>query len=418
MSDTVDTPIDERREIVLEPGEDYRIEVSWEWQAWRSNDAGSDSPPANPPDDWTPADEVQRFTFAVADEELDSGNTQDGLNEYRFDPRDVSRYLLRIEPGDGRAVHFTDDPVWAHFDIGHVDELLEKYGRELAIEVRRTDPPPQSSDADLADALSAIPGIFTWLYGPVGLQDVGYRRINDAVLDAPCLPEGPVVGGGSIMGQFELEPSSMYDIELLAPMAGGGDPVVVSATRFTTSRYAGPRELIIGLGYALDGDVAPYGPDDIILDPAATLPSGSTFEISDGLLDELLRTMDADTLPLPSNKAATYVVWRQVGAGWEVEGVLVDGLETLNRDAAIQVGDGSELAIRFKLDAANLAGTELTVFRANENWTRVFLKPRGGPFSPPDGRHELRLDFESSDGPLTGARTVGHRPAIMDREGF
>lgn len=417
VTDVIDTPADERREIVLERGEDYRIEVTWSWQAWQSNEDGTDTPPATPPDDWT-AGGTQVFSFAVADEDLDTGTTRDGLNEYVFDPRDVSRYLLRVEPPDGRAVHFTDDPVWAHFDIGHVEELLSVYGRELQIEIRRSDPPPQSTEAALEAALAPLAGAFTWLRGPSALQSLGYQRINEAVLDTPCLPDGPVVGGASLMGEFDLEPSAMYDFELVAPRTSGTDRVVVHATRFTTSRYAGPRGLVADLGYGLDGTTAPYGPDDIILDPAAVLPTGSTMEVSDGLLGDLLRLIDADTLPLPTRRSVTYVVWRQAGADWQIEGVLVDSLETLHRDGAVQSGAGSELVTRLSLDAAEIDGRTMSVFRVNETWTRVFLRPDSGPFTLTDGRHELLLRFGASDGDLVGSRTIGHRPAVMDREGF
>lgn len=417
LTDTADTPVDERREIILEPGEDYRIEVGWSWQTWQSNEDGTDSPPATPPDDWTGA-APQEFTFAVAGEQMDTGTTQDGLNEHRFDARDVARYLLRVEPADGRAVHFTDDPVWAHFDVGHVEDLLDTYGRELQIEVRRTDPPPQTSPADLTAALAPLVGVVTWLDGPSALQPLGYARINDAVFQAPCLPDGPLAGGASVMAEFALEPSAMYDFSLVAPLSGGGDRVVVSATRFTTSRYAGPRDLVLALGYAVDGGSASYGPDDIIVDPAATLPAGTTMEVSDGLLDELLRAIDADTLPLPTTRPATYVVWRQVGAAWEIEGVLIDSLESLHREGAVQSGTGTQLVTRFTLEGAEIAGHALSVFRTSQNWTRLFLAPDGGPFSLAEGRHELRLQFAASDGDLVGVRTVGHRPAILEREGL
>jgi hypothetical protein len=217
---------------------------------------------------------------------------------------------------------------------------------------------------------------------------------------------------------FDLEPNAMYDFELVAPRTAGVDPVVVHATRFTTSRYSGPRELLAALGYGLDGDSGPYGPDDIILDPAAVLPTGVTMEVSDGLLDDLLRAIGADTLPLPTTTPRTHVVWRQVGSGWEVEGVLVDSLESLHREAAIRVGSGSAITTRFSLQGAEIDGRTLSVFRVNETWTRAFLRPDGGPFSMAEGRHELSLDFEASDGDLVGRRTVGHRPAVLDREGL
>ena len=78
---------------------------------------------------------------------LDSGLPQDGLNEHVFDPRDVARYVTRVEPEDGRSAQFLDDPVWVHFSAGHVEHLVAQYGRTVDLRVSRTDPAPQSTPA-------------------------------------------------------------------------------------------------------------------------------------------------------------------------------------------------------------------------------------------------------------------------------
>ncbi len=420
LDDRASTPVQDRREVLLEAGEDYEIEVSWSWQAWESNEDGTDSPPAAGEIDdaaWQ-AGSAQRYRFGVAVEDPETGHTQDGLNEYVFDARDVSRHLTATEPPDGRAVHFTDDPVWVHFDAAHMEHLLEQYGRELTIEVRRTDPPPQSNPSELDAALAPRHGVLRWHSGPRGLQPVGYQRINDATAEAPCLPEAPLVGGGSLSGQFELEPSAMYDFNVIAPRSGSGtdtDSVVVSGTRFTTSRYAGPAELMTDLGYAVTG-MAPYRPEDLILPDGAVLPGG-TAVTSDALLDELMDAMGADTLPLPTDRPQTYVVWRKAATGWRIEGVLVDSLETLNRRATVATDDGTETRIRCTLKRARILSADFTPHRVNVSWTRVFLRP-SSPLDPPDGRHDLVLEFTTSDGPLTGRRTISGVPAIVDREGL
>lgn len=408
--------VNERREVLLEAGEDYEIEIEWSWQAWQSNEDATDSPPATPPGvGWKPGIN-QIFQFSIAEEKTDTGNTQDGLNEYVFDARDVNRHLYRLEPADGREVHFTDDPLWAHFDAGHMQQLLEQYDRELVIEVKRTDPAPQSTPAILLAKLAPLVGTFTWFSGPPSLQPRGYQRINEAVLAAPCLPDSSVVGGASLMAEFDLEPNAMYDFNIIAPRVGNGDdPLVVSGTRFTTSRYAGPNELMTDMGFALTG-TAPYRPEDIILPPGASLP-GNPMEVSDSLMDQLLRSMDADTLPLPSRKPVSYIVWRQDGANWLLEGILMDSLETLNREGAVRVGTGSEIVTRCKLSRAHILGNDFNVHRANENWTRVFLKPPGA-FLLAAGRHDLTLEFQTSTGTISGKRTISHQPAIIEREGF
>lgn len=436
IAEVVATDVENRREILLEPGEKYEIVVEWSYQYWESKEGGTDKPPASPvSDDWK-AGTPQTFHFAVAIEELETGNTQDGLNEYVFDARDVNRHLILVEPEDGRAVHFTDDPIWAHFDAGHMEQLLDQYGRKLQIEVCRTDPPPQSTPGALSNVLAPLPATaLEWMNGPASLQPKGYQRLNAALESVPCLPDGPVVGGASLAAQFELEPNAMYDLRILAPKTDGSQPSVVTATRFLTSRYSGPNALMNSLGYATDSQ-SPYRPDDILLSQGASLPSGVIEEVSDSLLDELMSEMGVDTLPLPRMHAVSYAVWSQSGKNWELEGLLIDSLESLNRTGAIQSDSGSEIMIRCKIKYARVKGHSMTVFRANENWTRVFLKPEnpiallGIPKLVLDsegkyvleldtgGKHKLELDFETSEGIITGSCTISGIPAIIDREGL
>lgn len=409
------TPPTQRRVILLEPGENYEIQVSWSYQVWQSNDQGTDSPEDPPVGNWVTGT-PQAFDFAIAKQEMLTGNTQDGLNEYVFDARDVNRYLLRVEPADGRTVHFTGDPIWVHFDIGHVEQLLAQYGRKLKIEVKRTDPPPQDSPALLQALLEPLEPLVTpiWAAGPIELMPKGYQRINEAVLAAFCLPDIPIVGGASLIGKYDLQPEAMYDFNLLAPKTDGTDPVVVSATRFVTSRYANPNALMEGLGYAITGQ-SPYSVDDILMVTPVTLTGD--MEVSDSLLDGLLRSLGVDTLPLPRTRAISYIVWHFSSGQWFIDGLLLDSLESLNRTGAVQTATGSAIATRCKVQSAQIQAEMLTVYRANENWTRVFLKPVS-PFNLAVGQYPLKLTFETSSGFVVGTRTIGHRPAILDREGL
>ena len=410
-------PSRSRRALLLEPGEEYEIAVEWSYQTWQANEEGTDSPPATPGPSWKPGG-TQRFNFAVADEELSARQPQDGLNEHKFDARDLSRELDLVEPFDGRSVHFTNDPLWAHFAAAHVQQLAEKYGRELQLEVRRTDPAPQADLAALAALIAPIVGETDWTSSPIELAPVGYQRLATAIEAAPCLPDESPFRGVSLTGKFKLEPQAMYDFRVIAPRSDGSDaenPVVINATRFTTSRYANPAELLSHLGYP-QGEVSPYPVDDILLPADATLPGGGA-ETSDSLMDELLRAIDAETLPLPSDRPNSYVLWRQTNLGWLIEGLLVDSLESLNRKGAIRHGNRAVIKNRCLLETAKIAGNTLRVHRSSQNWTRVFLKP-DTPFSLPAGQHELELRLSSSDGPLSGRRSISHQPAIIEREGF
>ena len=241
--------------------------------------------------------------------------------------------------------------------------------------------------------------------------------ISEAVLAAPCLPDGPFGDGASVAATFPLEPLAMYDLVVAAPRTNGSDPVTVWPTRFVTSRYRGPDELIEHLGLRLTG-FAPFTPAEILIDAAATLPGGAA-ETSDALMGALLTALGADTLPLPVSRPETYVVWRPTGAAWAVEGVLVDSLESLNRTGAFLAGGGAaEVGTRFAITGGGIGTQALSVHRTTENWTRVFLKPAApiGAWRPDE--HTLRLDFAASGGRRAGRRCLGHRPAVLEREGL
>lgn len=410
-------PVEKRREVLFEPGDDYEIQVDWSWSYWRSNKDGTNSPPdagAIDPASWTTGAAI-RHHFSVADVAADTDATQDGLNEYVFDTRDVARHLTAVEPVDGRSAHFTDDPVWVHFDSGHIEDLVALYGRELKIVVRRTDPPPQSTPALLDAALAPLLGVFTWYQGPKLLEPKGYQRIADALEAAPCLP-GANPGGAALEGQFDLEPRAMYDLELRAPMAtNGDDPVLVSGTRFVTSRYANPREMLTAMGYGATQPLA-FGPDDLILSATATLPSGA-LETSDSLVDAFLEDIDAGTLPLPTSQPKTYALWRLVGTTWQLEGLLLDALETLNRTTTQRTATGTEIAPRCVLASVAIGGSTFTPVRANANWTRVLLVP-AAPVTLAPGKYEILINLTTRTKPVTGRRAIRHQPSMIQREGF
>lgn len=417
LGDVLDTPVNERREILLQPGEEYEIQIDWSWQYWRSNSDGTNSPPSAAELDssrWEPGD-TSVHQFAVADIAALTDVTQDGLNEYVFDVRDVARYVNAIEPVNGRSVHFTDDPVWVHFDSGHVKDLVALYHRSLEIVVRRTDPPPQSSTMALQGLLEPLLGTLNWFQGPLHLEPVGYQRIAEQLEETPCLPAANP-GGASLEGMFNLEPGAMYDLELRAVSTNArADSILVLGTRFMTSRYANPRAMLEDMGYG-ETEAMSYVPEDLIMPEGAVLPEGP-LETSDTLMDEFLEAIGAATLPLPSNRSETYVIWRQHSSGWHVEGILIDALESLNREITQRTSTGTEMASRCVLTSAMLTHQRLRPIRANANWTRVLLRP-DAPIVISDINAELELTFTTQGAPLSGRRAMGYQPAMILREGF
>lgn len=412
------------RQILLDPGEEYRIEIDWRWQPWESNAAGTNQPPPVPADTWTPAISDpplrQVFRFRVADQDLAGGQPDDGLNEYRFDPRDLARYVARTEPVDGRDTVFTDDPIWIHFNSGHVEQLVARHGRKLVIEVRRTDPPPRPASAGPAGPIIAALIETFRLWSPDDVLLPAERRINAAVRAAACLPDGDVAGGLSLGGLFALEPRAMYDMRLLAPRLDDSDPVVVHATRFVTSRHANAPELLTSLGFPRSSR-GPLPPADLILAPDAVLPV-QPLEVSDAAMARALTAIGADTLPPPDDQAQVIALWRALPGGlWGVAGVLIDAPEPMRRDGAVRIGNKIIDGLRCAPSDLGIQGANrmhmLHLVRATRNWTRV-LYAAPTPITP-RSEAEMRLRFEVMLGlKITGRRLIGPRPVLLETEGF
>ena len=179
----------------------------------------------------------------------------------------------------------------------------------------------------LAEALAPLDVALTLYDLAQDRQPEGYRRINEALLDpaiAPCVPTGAPMGGTSIAVDADLAPDADYDLDVVAPK--DGDRPVVLATRFRTSHYASPRALVDALGYTSPG-VAPFLPDDLLIPDGMALPAGGFVE-GDAALDAALAAIDAETLPLPTRGARSYVAWSfDETTGWHVEALVVDSPE-------------------------------------------------------------------------------------------
>lgn len=413
-------PIEDQRPILLAPGRRYRIEVDWSWQAWQSPGEGVGSAPGTPdPGAWTDVAAPQVFEFVTAVEDLAATETGDGLNEYRFDPADIIRYLTLVDPADGRSFVFTDDPLWAHFSTRHIEDLLAAHGRKIDFDVRRTDPPPQPDDASRAVVKAPLEGIFTWLASPVELANAFVQNVSAAQLSALCLPDGPAWGGASLSGTFELEPNAMYDFSLIAPRTNDTDPRVVSATRFVTSRYAGPTAMLAALGFPTSR-TSPFRPGDLLMPSGSALPAVPTggATVSDAALGSALSAIGADTLPLPGANPRTTVIWLQGADGiWRVAGVLLDAPEPLRRETAIASGGTAVLGIRCAPERVEIAGVTFGPAVATLNWTRVLFTALA-PVAPPASGGEITLHLTTSTGPLAGSRHLPPVPAVIEDEGF
>ena len=407
-------PVEERREIVLAPATEYQVEIGWSWQVWQPADP-NETPPDPDPDAWV-AGTTNVLRFAGAPDAGVTPVRQDGLNEHVFDARDIGRYLIGVEPANGRATQFTGDPIWAHFDAGHVKQLLGQYGRTLAIEIRRTDPKPQSTPAALEGVLAPLLVTLTWLALPEAMQPVGYQLIHQALKDAPCLPGTGPMGGASLAVTAPLEPEADYDLNVVANK--GTDRAVVLATRFRTSRYASPAAMLDALGYGATA-TGLFLPDDLIVPNGAVLPAGGFVE-GDAALDAALAAIDAETLALPEVEPKSFVLWRFDAAttSWRIEGLLIDSLEPMKRELTVIAGGVAKAGVRIEPTSAAVGAQTLTLFRANSRWTRVWLRPATPFVVPAAPEPTLRLSFTTPQGTVSGTRRLRTVPSLLEREGL
>ncbi|WP_157736025.1 hypothetical protein [Granulosicoccus antarcticus] len=419
------SPTDTGRPIVLDPDTTYRVEIDWAFQSWISEQE-DEQPPATPPAaNWQPGP-MQLFRFRTASETTTIPTRQDGPNEHLFDPRDLDRYLAESAPANGAIAHFTGDPVVFHFLHNHVFNLVERYGRGMEIEVRRTDPEPQSGGTLLNAAATPLTGLIGLFNIPFELMTMADQRITDAAREAPCIDSERPVGGTSLAGVYPLEPDVFYDANLWAVKSGdSGDRIMISAANFRTSRYVDPEEMIMALGCDTDGNVAPSPAAELILDTSAVLPSVPAAATpigseppSDRLFDEAMNAMGLGTLGLPDGQARLFQLWEQGSSGAITPaGFLIDALEPLNRKAHVLSGSEVVIVDRCRLREGRYGGVELRVARINRNSTRVLLLPVT-PIRANVDPASFELILDTSDGTLTGRRQMRTRPLMLDLEGF
>lgn len=417
IDDLTDTAGADGRPVLLDPDTEYEIAVDWSWQSWVS-ESENDNAPASPPNGDFTAGTAQTFRFRTAPA-ANLPTAQDGPNEYIFDPRDLDRYLVGSDPANGAIAHFTDDPVVFHFAHDHVGNLAARYGRALDIEIRRTDPPAQPG-GDLSAIIAPLPGVLQILDAPTALLSAFESRMNAALEGKPCIPGiERIPGGTTLAGSFPLEPRVQYDADLMARMlADHDDKARIQASRFMTSRYANPTEMVQALGLDTDGAVAPVPMDELVLDAAATVP-GDVAAASDRDFDAAMADMGLDTLALPDGAARMFQIWQPNGAGTAMKlvGILVDALEPLDRTAAVVQGGAVEIVTRCALDHALIDGRMFKAVRRTRNATRVLLAAPAG-FAAPVDAATFQLHFSTSDGPLVGRRHLRTIPLVMQIEGF
>ncbi|WP_156924344.1 hypothetical protein [Derxia gummosa] len=429
--------------VNLDADSTYEIRVEWSAQVW--------TPPANKPSAqpgppaaaaWKsgPAD---RFRFRTAPYGLrlpqlpppgaptPIAPEQAGVDESRFDPRDLARYLRCATPADDGAPHFIGDEIGFWFMVDHLPALAAKYGRKLVAEVLDTRPPAGALDGKppvnpgARHPLDRATG-FDWkldarVWFPADLE------IAEAVAAAPCLRDAnldplTVTRGSSRLDvAADLRPGGEYDLVLKAmPDNDGADPaapanVVVARSHFRASRHATAAGLIGALGFSAAG----YGRgEDAVVAQALAAPAKPAR--GDAAFEADLASLGLAPWPAADGARCT-LLWLAPDAGhaaWRVAGLLVEADEPIRR-AGFATGALNEPAPPARLDIASLVieadgkQTPLIERGCNSAGSRLLYVP-AAPFAlgtAPAGHVTARFSQRGQTGaPLSFG--------IADRPGF
>lgn len=419
---------EEDRVALLDADTEYAVRVDYSYAIWQGGE-GRDLPPEIDGDafdaaegDWpegvTFGSTSQRFGFRTAPEaSIPAADLMTFDAQNTFEPRGLVRYLRGFDPVSDRFTHFLDDLLLVHFDVEWVRTLLERYGYEMRLTVKRTDPkPPDPGTGPITDL--TVPSAWTWEPLPVWMRNEGDIRVAIAADEADCTE--PPVSGGTAAVSAELDPRAEYDLELTAVPLGAGDDepgTHISRTHFRTSRYRAAAELVEALG--LRDPAAPYAPpptEALVTGPATP----GTGDPDDLALDECLAAMGLDPFPLP-DAPRTVLLWVDDG-GWRLAGILLDADESLFRSPRLEEvvsssSIGSEPEPRLEVVDAEVGGTTFEVRHRNEAGTRVLLAPASpASLSHPAGMLPLIVRFGDRGAVLEGARTLTTLPYIVIKE--
>jgi hypothetical protein len=393
------SPTSSERENLLEANAEYEIRVSCQWRAWTK----SDDHPAPPPLDdigWTDfPQQVYRFHTAAEKALPAEPPPFEFKDETELDPRGLNRYLLGFRPDGHGAPHFLDDPLAVDFEVDHLERLMGKYGRGLALKLRRTDPPP----ASLAGFIRPPDVLLTVVFNPLPTNQlpVADQRLIAAAVKAPCV-EPPALGGTTAHATAALDRSAEYDLMLVAPPLGDPkqDAVLVARTHFQTSRYRNPGELLAKLGLRWP-DSYPVLPVDAFV---ITTGLSGTILRSDQDFETSLRTLGLDPWPLPDEPRVVVLWHKETSGAYKLAGILIETDEALDRGDALQVKN------------ALVGSSVLMPRRSNAAGTRWLLLPEVPMALSSDTTFTLILQVGTAT--LSGKRDLGARPRIFAQEGL
>ncbi|WP_426163647.1 hypothetical protein [Sandarakinorhabdus sp. DWP1-3-1] len=357
-------PSTSERPNLLDADTDYEIVVGMQWVGWRkprNAPANAGPPPISDALAWQDFPEaVHRFRTSPAAVLPANPPPADFKDERTFDPRGLMRYFLGFRPDGLGAPHFLGDTIKVDFRADHIAPLLAKYGRDLRLKLRRTDPPPASL-AGPGGLGGSLPPPLVPMMIVVGLLDKFLLEPSDLLLvnaaeDAPCVPNPPAVGGRTLDITAPLEPDADYDLLLVAPPAATPDVDMVLITRghFHTSRYASPSAMLAAMALPITGNPDPRLPTDALVAPG--LPA-AVAAANDAAFEVVLRALGLDPWPLPTLPRVV-ALWSRT-APFHLHGIMLETDEPLERPGRMAVASITIAGVALQRIVANTATTRM-----------------------------------------------------------
>ncbi len=403
---------------LLDPGMRYAVQVKYRAAVWVGAESTQTPPSAStlsfdaPPAGVTVTGHAPRFHFRTASNgTLPDAELRDFAKQELFDPRALARYLRGFDPVAEVPSHLRRDPMLVWFEVEWVEDLLDRYGYELKVIVRRTDPPP-TPPSGIPPVILPLLEPLVWTGLPFELRNLADQRLITAAVAAPCLEEAPV-DGATLQVTADLVPQARYDLVVQAVPLAGGDGIDIGLSHFRASRYRDVTELIEATGFGFTTP-NPFYPLDVLVTSA---PPSDLQLADDELLDAALTTIGLDPFA-PATGPRSVALWLEVGTEWRLVGLLLDSDEALLRAPRLidPVNNPPRLNI-LDVSIPGIPATEpstLVPVRSNESATRVLLACSPGIEVPDQASLQLRITEPA--GTRIASRSINSIPLVVLQE--
>lgn len=248
-----------------------------------------------------------------------------------FAPELLLRHVRGFEPAQSEYHRFPDDPAQVHFGVAHVGALLDSYGLEMQVRVRRVDKP-------------AVPDVVKrpqWSWSSQASWMGESEQLRAAAAEAsPCeLPRQQASAGITL----KLGARATYELGIEvkrkgSPLSGPAGTWLHGVT-FGTSRWRDVREMQLACGFGTGGPGRPMGKPlgDVALRAPERLVAQHAWG-DDATLQAWLAAQAMDGWPAPDQPRVSQL-WRAApGNRWEWVGVWLESPEPLHRPGRVTLG--------------------------------------------------------------------------------